>query len=295
MAIAANQVEIGRQLRAHRLIAQRSVTDVATAAGMSQSKLSRLELGRLRQSEADIRRIGEVLNLRSDLIESLVNRSHDALLAVDMRERQLRHQLYLQEDLLEVERNATSIKNCAAMVLTGLTQTAEYASAIYDRMPAGSWKSLCGEDRGSDEFLVTRMRRQAALLDRRKTFEILIPEVTLLQKVVNDHLMVEQIDRLIAISNLPNVDLGIVPAQAALTAISLSDFVVFDDSVVAIETLTERLVLHQPQAVRAHVDVYSALSDIALSGDAAIVLLEQHKARLAAFDVRTAGPPVGLG
>jgi transcriptional regulator with XRE-family HTH domain len=264
--------EIGRQLRLHRVLAQKSVTDLAATIEMSQSKLSRLELGKLKQSESDIRKIAKALQMSPELTNRLVEKSRDQITRpVVISSAQVG--TISQADIFELENQTTHVKECAGILVPGRLQTPKYANAVLSKLPFIQ-DALENTNENVDDLIVTRIRRHASLFDKRKHFSILIPETVLLCRMTSAIEMTEQYEHLCQSFQLENVDLRIIPRSVVLPVTHVNDFQIFDDVYVTAETLRHTLLLQSPEAVGTYKRLFNSLWSVAISGTKAIDILQ---------------------
>ncbi|MEU5949268.1 DUF5753 domain-containing protein [Micromonospora sp. NPDC047465] len=119
---------------------------------------------------------------------------------------------------VETELQATALRAFQVAVIPGLLQTPEYASAVLS-------SGLLGPDEVGD-YVETRLRRQAAVLDRRKPplFIAVIDEFALRRG--DPDLMRPQLDHLVAMAQRPNVLLHVLPLDAGIHAGQAGPFVI---------------------------------------------------------------------
>lgn len=104
------------------------------------------------------------------------------------------------------------------------------------------------------------MRRQSILRDLSKTFRVVITEATLLYTLCPPEVMLGQIGRLISMSMLPNVRLGVIPFETHCAVAPQHGFWVRDAEAVTIETFSAELNLEQPSEVEFYSKVFDTLA-----------------------------------
>ncbi|GIJ75729.1 hypothetical protein SAMN05443287_103643 [Micromonospora phaseoli] len=119
---------------------------------------------------------------------------------------------------VETELQATALRSFQVAVIPGLLQTPEYATAVL------SSGSLDPEEVA--DYVETRMRRQAAVLDRRRPplFIAVIDECALRRGV--PEIMYSQLDHLVRMAQRPNVLLHVLPLDAGLHPGQAGPFVI---------------------------------------------------------------------
>jgi Domain of unknown function (DUF5753) len=85
--------------------------------------------------------------------------------------------------------------------------------------------------------------------------------------------MIGQLDRLLAVSGLPNVSLGIIPARAQMQLAPGNSFISFDERLVMIETFSAELTITQPREIAVYARAFSWLSECAARGADARALI----------------------
>ncbi|MEU2035518.1 DUF5753 domain-containing protein [Nocardia amamiensis] len=188
--------------------------------------VSKIEYGKLRPSDADIRAYCEHADA-GDQLEDLLASLHNVdsaymewkrVLASGTRRR--------QQQSLELEAEARQIRNWQPQVIPGLLQTADYAEAIL-RYGIDLYQVPDDIDAG----VAKRMERQRILYQRGRRFHFLVAEQALYTTVGTSEVMIGQLDRLHSIIEMSRITIGIVPAMAeAKTAVE--NFVMFDNRVV---------------------------------------------------------------
>jgi hypothetical protein len=91
--------------------------------------------------------------------------------------------------------------------------------------------------------------------------------------------MVEQIDRIIEVSRLDGVRIGVIPARRPVAIFPLHGFDLYDERAAIVGTLATTAIITEPADVRLHVEMLAELTSAADFGD---------DARQALLDVRTA-------
>jgi len=101
-----------------------------------------------------------------------------------------------------------------------------------------------------------KLERQAILHDRARHFEFLLTESALRWQLCEPSVMAVQLDRLISLSRLPNIRVGVLPFGVPVGDGPYHTFVIYDDHIVTIELFTGQLVLRDPKDI----DHYHALA-----------------------------------
>lgn len=216
---------------------------LARRCGMSQSKVSRIETGRLLPSVVDVEQMLTGLGVDQPIKHELLalarvanTEYHDVRLSV---RRGLHHR---QRELATLERTATDVRHFLPTLVTGLLQTPEYMRAAIapPNEPAGG-------DVG--KAVAAKLERQAVLHQPGKRFSFLLTESALRWRLCPPPVMALQLDRLVSLSQLTAVRIGILPLDRTVPDGAYSTFVTYDRRLVTVELFTGQLVLRDPKDV----------------------------------------------
>jgi transcriptional regulator with XRE-family HTH domain len=198
---------LAAELRRLRERAGLTGEEVAEQLGWSTSKISRIELHRIGVKQADLRSLLDVYGVSQQ--------RRDELLALA---RESAQKSWLQRitaglpaedaEYLHAEAEATSVWDWEPQVIAGHLQTPDYARAVM----AGP-HSVFGLPPSDAELRVeARLARQQALTrDPPLELSVVMDESVLRRRFGGNTVMRQQLSRLIEVSELPNVDLRILP------------------------------------------------------------------------------------
>lgn len=160
-------------------------------------------------------------------------------------------------------------------VLPGLFHTAEYSATILR-----FWNDFLNLSSDLDEAVATRMERQRILYAGNRRFVFVLEEQTLRTRIGDADVMLDQLDRLLAVMSLPRVSLGIIPSGAERQCLTQGSFWIFDEDRVQVETVSAGLDIVQPREIEIHVRAFSLLQKSAVYGATARQLVSQAVADL---------------
>lgn len=197
--------QLGAELRRLRERAQRTVADVAAELGWSESKLSRIETANTSIRSADLQRLlgtYKVTDQENARLAAFANMARqrawwegygDALLDP-------------YKTLLGFESEAKAIYVYDTLLLHGLLQTNEYASAVIRAVSVGERPDVI------EQRVAVRMARQA-VLTRQPPVELyaVIDEAVLRRPVGGVDVMRRQLRRLTEVSEQPAITLQVLP------------------------------------------------------------------------------------
>jgi predicted transcriptional regulator len=217
---------------------------------MSQSKVSRIENGRLLPSVVDVGRILRALGVDQATSGELLALAHAANSEYqDIRASVRRGLHHRQRELAALEADTREMRHFLPTLITGLLQTPEYMRAAMDT-PV---EPAAGD---TTTAIALKLERQAILHDKSKHFEFLLTESALRWQLCEPSVMAVQLDRLVSLSRLPNVRIGVLPFGIQVGDGPYHTFVIYDDHLVTIELFTGQLVLRDPKDI----DHYHALA-----------------------------------
>jgi transcriptional regulator with XRE-family HTH domain len=261
-----------RQLREERNL---SCTDAGMAAGWSESKISRIETGRVGVRQPDLERL-------LDLYE-VTGEPRAALLTLG---RQASHRGWWHsyadalpawfEAYVGLEDGAKSLFTYQNQLVHGLMQTADYAAAI--TRAARPWATADEVERQ----LAARATRQA-LLTAENPLQVwaVLDEAVLSRPVGGAATMRAQLQRLREIAAFPNVTLQVLPFDAGAHASMGTSFELLqfpepgDPAIVYIEDHTSSQYLEMPADLERYTLVFDHLRASALSPERSVELIGQ--------------------
>lgn len=255
-------------LRRLRLGADLTTTALGELLGVSQTRVSRLELGRVTPTaeivDAWARATGAPDGLREELL-ALVDPVEAE--AVEWRTVLRRRSLpELQVDVAEIEASAGWVATYSPLLVPGLMQTPEYTRRIY----AARW-----HDRRPDaaEAIARRMDRQRILYEEGRRLEFVVGEAALRRRFGSPPAIREQLNRILTVAGLDTVTLGVLPLDTDLATWGTHQFNLFDDragdepALVHVELLTAGMNVTQPDDVEQYRAAFARLLDASVTGD----------------------------
>ncbi|MET7533791.1 helix-turn-helix domain-containing protein [Streptomyces goshikiensis] len=254
-----NKTELGAALRALRQASGKEAKAVARSAVMSTAKLSKIENGRVAPSVADVDRILSAVDVSAEIkAEYMAVARSQATEATAWRLYRRLGFHRKQEQIRALEQSMTLLRLFQPSLVPGLLQTPEYVRAVLQR------KGL-GEEQLS-RTIGARIERQRVLYDTDKTLRFIMTKPVLRWRILPAAMLAGQVDRIVSVSRLPNVDIRVVPLDAAQPDVPGHSFVIRDDRVVTVETTHAEMVVTDPRDVALYVDKFERFSGVALSG-----------------------------
>jgi transcriptional regulator with XRE-family HTH domain len=214
--------QLGAELARLRSLAGLGQRELASQAGLTQSKTSRVENGRAVPSRSEVHAWLNAVHADArarTTIEALLESTHTQVVA--WRSAIRSGSGHLQHDVARLEAEAATIHGFACALIPGILQTPAYARALFARLVP-----LDGHD---DEVAVSaRIQRQEQLYTPGKRFSFVITEHALRWTPGAAADQLAQLDRLGTLAQLPNIELAVVPAGAE-PGPALHDYLMFLD------------------------------------------------------------------
>ncbi|WP_329064849.1 helix-turn-helix domain-containing protein [Amycolatopsis sp. NBC_01480] len=260
------------QLRQHRVAHTPKLTGKALGEllGWRPMKVSLIERGRQAITEPELTQWARALDMPEDVFNGLLQE----LRAIRLDQSEWKYRLRrggheaVQHSFAAIEQAAGKIVGVETGVVPGLVQTPAYARAVFEKNAA-----FRGAGADVDAAVAARMERQQINYDGSKTIELLVFEACLHSGVIPADIRAGQIDRLIAVTYLHTVRLGVVPLDAELPVPLLHGFWLFDDELLSIEVMHTELTTSDPDDVAIYTGLVEDLWEVAEEGDQARAML----------------------
>ncbi|MCI3932602.1 helix-turn-helix domain-containing protein [Streptomyces sp. AN091965] len=255
--LGQSRADLAETLRTMRKRASRTQVWLARRCNMSQTKLSNIETGRITPGLVDVELILRALDVPPELVAEAV-----ALARLARTEWESKRALWRtglekrQAELSGLEAEATTLRYFLPAMVTGLLATPEYIRASLGHSPVGISKTVA-----------RKLERQAVLYDTAKRFTFLLTEQAVKWAVVPPVAMAVQIDRLVSVSRLPNVRIGVIPLGEIVERGPMNTFTVYDQRLATVETFTGRIVFQDPRDIAEHLEVFDLYERHALFGE----------------------------
>nr|WP_133906915.1 helix-turn-helix transcriptional regulator [Actinophytocola oryzae] len=268
---------LGKRLRELRQGAGLTGVQLAESLSWVGSKVSKLENGKQTPTEQDIRAWVAATNAEDQaagLLATLSNLEQQhaewqRLLKAGMKSHQL--------SLSQRDEKTQLFRGFENTVIPGLVQTPEYARARFAQVVM-----VHKIPNDINEAVKQRMQRQEMLYRPDKRFHLIITEAVLRYRLVGADIMLGQLDRLMAISLMRNVKLGVIGFQTQYVTDPRHGFWLLDNDLVRIETYSAELNLRQPQEIELYSRVFEQHAAVASYGAAARAIISRVMEDLAA-------------
>lgn len=259
---------LGHRLRDIRRAARLNGQQLAELAGWHSSKISKIEYGKQTPSEDDIHMWCRHTGSASQVAELVAMVRHVEAMYVEWRRALSAGTRRRQRAQRSFESGARSLRWYEPSLVPGILHTAEYAAAVLRRV-IDFYEIPDDLDAG----VAARMERQQVLYRGNRRFHFLLAQQALSTMVGGLDVMLGQLDRLLAIIALPGTTLGVVPADAEYLAPITNGFIIYDNRLVHVETISAELTINQPREIALYVRAFDGLARQAVYGTAARSLI----------------------
>jgi transcriptional regulator with XRE-family HTH domain len=268
---------LGARLREVRITAGLTGRALALAAGWHFTKVSKIEHGAITAAEDDIRAWCRACGAEDQAAELIETARAVETLYVEWR-RQTRAGLkHFQDASLPLYERTSLFRVYEPLVMPGLLCTAAYAAAMFR-----FWSSFLDLTGDLDAAVAARMDRQKVLYTGSRRFVFVLEEQALRTRVGDAMVMAGQLDRLLAVTSLPHIKLGVIPRDASRVAWSQGNFWIFDDARVNVETVSAALTITTKREIILYERLFELLQRSAVYGRDASALISGALADLTA-------------
>ncbi len=263
-SVAEARNTLGKRLRELRQQAGLTGKQLAESLAWPPSKISKIENGHQTPTDEDIRVWTSATN-SADETESLLASLHTLEIQHVEWQRQLKTGLkHHQNTITELDAKTRSFRAFESTFVPGLLQTAEYARTRFTQSI-----TVFKVRNDIDEAVQARIQRQEILYRSDKRFHFVLTEAVLRYRLCSPKIMIGQLDRLISLTLLPNVRLGIVGFETPYVVAPAHGFWLLDEDRVMVETFSAELNLAQPQEIELYSGIFGSLAAVATYGRAA--------------------------
>lgn len=242
---------------------------LARLCGWHESKVSRIEHARTAPSADDIRSWCEHCGqlAESDELITFLRTVEDMF--VEWRRMERTGLRRAQEAVLPLWERTRLFRAYSSWLIPGAVQTSAYTTAVLRAIAA---RRELPDD--VEDAVAVRADRLRLLREGDHRFLVLIEESVLRNVIGGTEVMAGQLGHLITVASLPSVSLGIIPMGLDRDAVwPVEDFWIFDDRQVNVELVSGWLTLTQPREIATYAKTFGELSEIAVRGAQARVLI----------------------
>ena len=265
------RAQLAAELRRLRDQAGISGRELATGIGnISQSKVSRIEAGTAMPTLVQVERWADLTKASPAAKQALIRLAERAFTEIHTWRMSLQGRPHRQDDVGEREAQARMTRTFQPTIVPGLLQTAQYARQVFGLSPLPNVRE------GIPAAVASRLDRQLALYEPERRFEFLITEGALRWCPGPDapNLLTPQLDRIVSLSTMDNVSIGIIPDGRQALAFAAHGFVIYeghdvDDTFVSVEAIHAGITVHDPESIDIYQRTWSTLTQMAVFDDEA--------------------------
>ncbi|MGH3586618.1 MAG: helix-turn-helix domain-containing protein [Pseudonocardia sp.] len=259
---------LGKRLRELREHAALSGKRLAESLAWPPSKVSKIENGRQTPTDDDLRAWTRATGSEGD-VPALLASLHTLEVQHADWQRLLRGGLRpRQRALAELDQKTRLFRAFEATVVPGLLQAPGYARA---RFVEGVRRLKLPND--IDDAVRGRIQRQEILYRPEKRFHFVLTEAALRFRLCSPSVLLGQLDRLVSLSQMPNMKLGIIGFETQYVVSPWHGFWLYDDRKVLVETMSAALDLRQPKEIELYGDAFDQLAAVASYGRSARAII----------------------
>ncbi|MDQ1008585.1 transcriptional regulator with XRE-family HTH domain [Streptomyces sp. V4I23] len=230
---------------------------LAKRCNMSQTKISNIESGKLTPAIVDVELILDALGAEGPLAAEILALARSANTEWQDHWSSRRRGLdKKQNELARLEAVSTEFRYFLLSMITGLLATPEYVRASIADVPGDQTKTIA-----------KKLERQSVLVNPEKRFTFLLTEQAVRWPLLPPLEMAMQMDRLVSVSRIPNVRLGVIPLGGHIPERPLNTFTVYDRRLATVETGTGALILRDHRDVNVYREDFERYEGYAVWGD----------------------------
>ncbi|MBF5000331.1 helix-turn-helix domain-containing protein [Nocardia sp. BSTN01] len=260
---------LGARLREIRFAAGLSGAELARRNEWDPSKVSKIEYGRIKPSLEDITAYCRDCGAQDQLADLHATRQNIDTAYLEWRKVLGTGTKRRQQASIRWESESRILRSFEPSLIPGLLQTAEYATGILRKVI--EFQQIPDD---LDAGVAKRMERQQVLYKRDHLFHFLIGEQALYTTVGGNEAMLGQLDRLLAVHGMPRITIGIIPLMAPFET-ATTGFLMFDSTMVLVETVTAELNVTQPREIRVYHRTFDTLAAQSVTGEKARMLIHR--------------------
>ncbi|MDQ3765266.1 MAG: helix-turn-helix transcriptional regulator [Actinomycetota bacterium] len=246
---------LGKRLRELRQQAEMNGKQLAEALSWPQSKISKLEIGHQTPTDDDIRAWTRATNTETET-EGILASLHTLGIQHAEWKRLLKTGLRSHQNELSSQDERTKLYRVfESTLIPGLLQTPEYARARFAQAV-----TVHKTPNDINEAVRARTQRQEMLYRPDKRFHFVLTEAALRYRLCPIETMLAQLDRLVSLSNLRNLRLGVISFKTPYVADPRHGFWLLDQDRVRVETFSAEFNLHQPYEIELYSGIFEKLA-----------------------------------
>ncbi|NKI43261.1 helix-turn-helix domain-containing protein [Streptomyces physcomitrii] len=264
-ALGHSRSDLAAALKRERKRAGWTQVRLAKRCNMSQTKVSTIESGKSTPALVDVELILEALGSGGPPAADILSLARSAHTEWQDHWASRRRGLdKKQNELARLEAATEEFRFFLLSMITGLLATPDYVRA-----------SIADVSGDQSKTIAKKLERQNVLLESAKSFTFILTEQAVRWPLLPPLAMAMQLDRLVSVSRLPQVRLGVLPLVGHIPERPLNTFTVYDRRLATVETGTGALVLRDHRDVNAYRDDFDRYEGYAVWGEECRELLSE--------------------
>jgi transcriptional regulator with XRE-family HTH domain len=264
--------ELADSLRDLRRAAGLSGERLAARCAMSQSKVSRIESGKVLPTVVDVERILAALDVGPLVTRDLLDLARAANVDYASWRSVARVGVWRKQmELKALAESSVVVRQFLPAVPSGLIQSPAYARQVLTPTIEGR------PARDVERALRARLESQQVLDDPDRRFVFLLTEQAVRWRRADDGALVEQLEHMTRVAGRANVNLAVVPIDVTVSVTPLNTFTVYDERLVLAEVFSGEIALRDPRDVAYHLNVFEFFLQRALRAEQVAELLARIK------------------
>lgn len=268
---------LGAALKRLRLNALLDQEHAAEAVACSTAKISRIESGAVSARVGDVRVLLDLYEVEDaaerKLLEQLARNSNKRGWWLDFETGHPMREIL--GDFLSLESDATYIRTWHPLLVPALLQTPEYTRALTDASPD------VVEEAAADLVVKVRQERRRIFEENGRRFAAVIWEPVVTGPMPDLAVRRAQLGHLIKMAKQPNVTIQVLPVSEWAAARVSPAFVGFSyasetsPEVVVHDTVSNCVILEDPDAMAGYVHAFDALRSAALTPNKSVAFIRE--------------------
>ncbi|HJQ09126.1 MAG TPA: helix-turn-helix transcriptional regulator [Candidatus Saccharimonadales bacterium] len=256
--------DAGRTLKKLRQNKQLTGEKLGSKAGISQSKVSKIETGATLPSLKELKKILNILECPQIIRQQIFAVFELSTLAHRPKYIPIPNTFNW---LCKKEANTHLLRGFLFNTFPALLQTAAYREAYLQH-----WNLA---PRELAQRISESIKRQDLLWHMGREYHFIIHEAALYAVPGNFQVQLEQLDRIERIGILKHIKIGIIPLRVSLPSVENTNFILYDTNSVALVVANQELISDDPQDIAEHLKIFDDLNQRAHYNQEARELIRQ--------------------
>ncbi|MFJ9557827.1 helix-turn-helix domain-containing protein [Nocardiopsis sp. NPDC101807] len=267
---AEGRDRLARALREARADAAVSGVNAGRAAGMSQSKVSKIERALLLPTVDDVAALCRVYGVASEERAELVALAEGLRQEASSRVIMARGVSQFQRRINHLTTSASIIRSFHPVIVLGVLQTREYTRCVFNDPRS----QVSAQE--AEASIQARQERRRGLFEGTTRHHLIVPEGALRWQAGSADIMADQIEDIArVVVQASNAVVGVIPWTRPTHVFPGHGFNIFDEDAVMVGTETATATLTGAADIATYVELFGELEKLACFEDEAVSHLER--------------------